>query len=110
MEISSAARGPRELATDDPEPAVNRHKGEARPPVRAGRGEPKRYSSWTSDIAADFLQGLRGTARLEVEVVLVDVDDLDARLDDLERERVVGLERLGVVDCRLVMAVVQPSP
>ena len=45
-----------------------------------------------------------------VQLVLVEVNDLDARLDDLEGERIARLDRFVEIDRAFVMAAVQLSP
>ena len=75
-------------------------------PFRTPRSELR-----TSSILGQVLRHL--TLRVgvrpdvQVEVILVDVHDLDPLLLDVLRERVVALDRFGVVDDAFPVAVVQ---
>src|SRR5262249_34922388 len=96
-----------------PQPSANRPESlvlEQRSAGRQPRADRRGPNSLSAQVACDLLQHLGRPARFEVEVVLVDVDDLDARLDDLVGAWVVGLDGFGVIDGTLVMAMVRPSP
>src|SRR5438477_1082771 len=60
-------------------------------------------------IAGDLPLRIRVAADVLVQVVLVDVNDLDAMALDLDRHRLARLVGLGVVDGALPVAVVQLS-